>query len=185
MQSYGHSTSSPNAFSPSFLHRIAERDEPPTAGEADMAGPWRVTAALGVLPRASSLASAVLEIAPERFGVFRLGESPARGHRPAAVFGELWLAQLAAAVLPGTGRDAAFRMRRESGPGGFAVETGNGGEVIGHLELFDERLIEALHVAESLVRSPEALASLLEAAGPVALERAGAILDERVPEIPS
>ncbi len=168
MQSYGHSTSSPNAFSPSFLHRIAQRDEPPTAGEADMAGPWRV-----------------LEIAPERFGVFRLGESPARGHRPAAVFAELWLAQLAAAVLPGTGRDAAFRMRKDSGPEGFAVETGNGGEVLGHLELFDERLIEALHVAESLVRSPQALAGLLEAAGPVALERAGAILDERVPEIPS
>jgi hypothetical protein len=34
---------------------------------------------------------------------------------------------------------------------------------------------------ERLVRSPEALARLMEAAGPVALERAGAVLDERVP----
>ena len=32
----------PNAFSSSFLHRVAERDEPPTAGEADAAGPWRL-----------------------------------------------------------------------------------------------------------------------------------------------
>jgi hypothetical protein len=33
--------------------------------------------------------------------------------------------------------------------------------------------------------SPEALARLMEAAGPVALERAGAVLDERVPEAES
>ncbi|MEO6195112.1 MAG: hypothetical protein ABIS20_19010 [Thermoanaerobaculia bacterium] len=31
---------------------------------------------------------------------------------PAAVFQERWLALLAAAVLPGTGRDAAFRLQR-------------------------------------------------------------------------
>jgi hypothetical protein len=33
-----------------------------------------------------------------------------------------------------------------------------------------------------LLRSPETLAVLLEAAGQIALERAGAILDERIPE---
>jgi hypothetical protein len=158
-------SSSRNAFSPSFLHCIGERDEPPTAGEADAAGPWRV-----------------LELPGRGFGLFRIGESPARGHRPAAVFRQRWLALLAAAVLPGTGRDAAFRLQKGSGPEGFAVETGNGGEVVGHLELFDQNLMEALHVVESLLRSPEALAGLLEAAGQVALERAGAILDERVPE---
>ena len=53
---------------------------------------------------------------------------------------------------------------------------------MGHLELFDERLIEALRVVTALARSPEALANVLEAAGQVALERAGTILDERVPE---
>ena len=50
----------------------------------------------------------------------------------------------------------------------------------GHLERFDEGLIAALHVVDSLLRSPAALADLLEAAGQLALERAGAILDERV-----
>ena len=154
--------SSRNAFSPSFLHRIGERDEPPTAGEADAAGPWRV-----------------LELPSRGFGLFRSGESPARGHRPAAVLRQRWLALLAAAVLPGTGRDAAFRLQKDSGPEGFAVEDGSG-EIVGHLELFDPNLIEALHVAEGLLRSPEALAVLLEAAGQVALERAGAILDERI-----
>jgi hypothetical protein len=156
--------SSRNAFSPSFLHRIDERDEPPTAGEADAAGPWRV-----------------LELPGRGFGLFRAGESPARGHRPAAVLRQRWLALLAAAVLPGTGRDAAFRLQKDSGPEGFAVEDGSG-EIVGHLELFDPNLIEALHFAEGLLRSPETLAVLLEAAGQVALERAGAILDERIPE---
>jgi hypothetical protein len=159
-------SSSRNAFSPSFLHRIGERDEPPTAGEADAAGPWRV-----------------LELPGRGFGLFRSGESPGRGFRPAAVFRRRWIALLAAAVLPGTGRDAAFRLHKDRGSAGFAVETGNGGEAVGHLDLFDERLIEALHVAESLARSPEAMADLLEATGQVALERAGAILDERMPEL--
>ena len=140
-------SSSHNAFSSSFLHRIAERDEPPTAGDADAAGPWYVTA----LPGGG-------------FGVFREGESPERGHRPAAVFRERWLALVAAAVLPGTGRDAAFRLRKDAG----------------HLELFDERLLDGLRCGESLLRSPQSLADLLEAAGQVALERAGAILDVRV-----
>jgi hypothetical protein len=153
--------SAPNAFTPSFLQRIGERDEPPTAAEADAAGPWRVE-----------------EIPGQGFGLFRLGESRRRGFRPAAVFRHRFLALFAAAVLPGTGRDAAFRLHKEAGPAGFAIETG--GEVVGHSALFDENLIAALHMADSLARSPESLASFLEAVGQVALERAGAILDERV-----
>src|SRR3954453_6850472 len=125
MPSFDDSTfSSSNAFSASFLRRIQQQDEPPTAGESDVAGPWRI-----------------LEMPGKRFGIFRLGESPERGHRPTAVFRERWLALMAAAVLPGTGRDAAFRLSKECGPGGFAVETGdrgNGGEPVGHLALFDE-----------------------------------------------
>ena len=154
--------SAPNAFTPSFLQRIGERDEPPTAAEADAAGPWRVE-----------------EIPGEGFGLFRSGESRGRGFRPAAVFRQRFLALFAAAVLPGTGRDAAFRLHKESGPAGFAIEAGDG-EVVGHSALFDENLIAALHMADSLARSPESLASFLEAVGQVALERAGAILDERV-----
>jgi len=69
---------------------------------------------------------------------------PSGGHRPAAVFQERWLALLAAAVLPGTRRDAAFRLHKESGPGSFAIETGKGGEPVGHSALFDERLIRNL-----------------------------------------
>jgi hypothetical protein len=38
--------------------------------------------------------------------------------------------------------------------GRVEIETGNGGEPVGTLALFDERLIEALHVVERLVRPP-------------------------------
>jgi hypothetical protein len=152
---------SSNAFSPSFLKRIGKQDEPATAGEADQAGPWHV------------------EEVAQGFGVFRLGESPARGSVPAAVFRRRSLALLAAAVLPGTGREAAFRLAREAGPEGFAVAAGHGGEVVGFSTLFDEGLVGALHGAECLARSPESLANLLEGCGPLALERAGSILAER------
>ncbi len=153
---------SPNAFSPSFLHRIAERDEPPTAGEADVAGPWHV------------------EEVPGGYGLFRLGESLERGFKPQVWFRDRWLALLAAAVLPGTGRDAAFRLRKEPDGEGYALEDGADGEVLGHFALFDEALADALNVAAFLVRLPASLACLLEGAGQVSLERAGAILDEKV-----
>ncbi len=120
-----------------------------------------------------------MEIPGRGFGVFRVGESPERGYQPTALFRDRGLALLIAAVLPSTGSDATFRLAKEAGPEGFAVQTGDG-DVVGYVELFDERLIDAFEAAEGLLRSPEALANVLEAAGQVALERAGAILDERV-----
>jgi hypothetical protein len=77
-------------------------------------------------------------------------------------------------------QEAAFRLHKEPGPGGFAIEVDNDGEVISHSEPFDKRLVEALPVVESLVRSPEALANGLEPVGPVALERARAVLEARI-----
>ena len=52
---------------------------------------------------------------------------------------------------------------------------------MGHLQLFDEKLVDGLSVLDALLRAPEALAGVLEAAGAVALERAGVILGERFP----
>jgi hypothetical protein len=166
MRSSRHSIpASSNAFSPAFLQRLGERDEPPTAGEADVAGPWHVA-----------------EVA-NGFGLFRLGESQSRGFDAYAVFRDRWLALLAAAVLPGTGRDPAFLLAKEMDAEGFAVTAGvegANGAVLGHVALFDESLVDALNVAAALVRLPGSLAGLLEAAGQVSLERAGAILDEKV-----
>ncbi|HEX7184572.1 MAG TPA: hypothetical protein VF756_22285 [Thermoanaerobaculia bacterium] len=151
-----------NAFHPEFLKRLGERDEPVTAGEADVAGPWLVE-----------------EIPGHGWGLYRAGESLARGFRPTAVFPDHDLARLAAAVLPGTGRDRLFRLATEQDADGYEVVL-DGGEAVGRLRLFDEALVDALNVAVSLVRSPQSLAYLLEAAGSLALERCGALLDRRV-----
>lgn len=165
MQDYDNPNSySRNAFALDFLKRIGEIDEPLTAAEADMAGPWVVE-----------------EIPGAGFGLYRLGEGNKRGFRPFAVVPDRALALLLAAVLPGTGQDEAFRLRQEQESNGFAFDDNSGG-VAGHLALFDQRAVEALHVVHALVRSPESLANLLEAAGGLALERAGAILDSRFPE---
>jgi hypothetical protein len=160
MRSLDHpSTPLPNAFAPQFLQRISERDEPLTGPEADVAGPWIIE-----------------EIPGAGHGLFRSGEGVA--FRPTAVFRSRAHALLAAAILPGTGRDAAFRIDGEPEDGGYALRDPNG-TITGHLRLFDQNVTDALHVVETLVRSPEALANLLEAAGGLALERAGAILDQR------
>jgi hypothetical protein len=150
-----------NVFLKDFLRRLGERNEPRTSAEADVAGPWGVEAHCLTW-----------------YGVYRRGESATRGHLPAGAFADLSHALLAAAALPGTGREPLFHLRKDRTPDGYAVESG--GEVIAHLTHFDEKLVDALHVLESILRSPDALANLLEAAGSVALERAGAILDGRV-----
>jgi hypothetical protein len=168
------STSSihPNVFTTHFLGRMAERDEPPTAGEADVAGPWRVEE----IPWSGGHA----------FGLFRLGESLARGFAPVALFPSRWLALIAAAILPGTGRDPLVHLGKTPGADGgypLILPGPDGGEVVGRFQLFDEAAVGAMNVAIHLLQAPESLAWLLEAAGGVTLERSGAILDERVPEV--
>src|SRR5258708_5363709 len=83
------------------------------------------------------------------------GDGDGAGDVPYAVFGRREVALLAAGV-------------------------GSLPAAAGHLRDFDEALAGALHLAAALVRSPVALAWLLEAAGHVALEQAGRILDRRV-----
>ena len=165
----------PNAFTPSFLGRLAERDEPPTAGDADVAGPWRIEPIPG-----------------HGFGLFRVGESLARGFAPVAVFPSRWLALLMAGILPGTGRDPLLLLSKQpdahdaypvtlaggGDDGGDDDGTGRRGPA-GFFQLFDEKSLDALNVVVHLIQAPDSLAYVLEAAGSVTLERCGAILDER------
>jgi hypothetical protein len=158
----------PNVFKTQFLARLNERDEPPTASDADVAGPWRIEAISG-----------------EGFGLFRIGESLARGFSPLVVVPSRWLALVLAAVLPGTGRDPLVRIEKQADEdGGYPLVLPglDGREVVGRLRVFDEDLVSAVNVAIHLLQAPESLAWLLEAAGGVALERCGAILDERTME---
>ena len=176
-----------NAFTADFLNRLDESGEPDGAHEADAAGPWTI--------RPVSYHGDV------GFALLREWESLEAGDVPYAVFRRREIALLAAAVLPGTGREPFFRLDTEPAADGFALLTAPAAlqatastarparpaEEIqapnppaGHLRDFDQGLADALHVAAALVRSPAALARLLEAAGYVALEQVGRILDRRV-----
>jgi len=148
-----------NAFTPEFLARLDQQDEPLTAAQADVAGPW-----------------IVVPIPSPGWAILRRGESLAAGDVPRAVFHHRERALLAAAVLPGTGFDRLFRLQHERGPEGYAVESG--GQVVGYLRNYDPELVTALHTAESLARLPECLTRVLEASGAVALETAGRLLVE-------
>jgi hypothetical protein len=154
----------PNAFTARFLASLGERDEPPTAGEAAVAGPWRI------------------EPIPGRgFGLFRIGQSLARGGRPAAVCPSRWAALVIAAVLPGTGRDPLLRLAKDPDAEGFYPVTLDTGEVVAQLEVFDDTLMEHANALVHLLQAPLSLANALEAAGAEALDHCGSILDERFP----
>jgi hypothetical protein len=154
-----------NAFAEDFLRRFSEEDEPFSAAEADVAGPWRV--------EPSSTADG-----REAHGIWRQGERPEWGDIPAGLFRERSTALLAAAVRPFVGRDPFYELGKDSWNGGFPIV--RQGETVGWIALFDEDWAFGLNVLERVARSPGARASLLEAAGPLALERVGRILRERV-----
>ncbi len=144
---------STQAFTPEYLELLDQRDEPGTGAEAETAGPWSFA------PH------------PRGYAVLRAGESLGLGDRPAAVFADPGSARLAAAVLPGTGREPRYRLGKEPDAHGYPVWLD--GEPAGHLPLFDENLIAALNVADALARSPFHLAWLIDAAGGLALRYAG------------
>jgi len=151
-----------NAFTARFLTALGERDEPPTAGEAAVDGPWRI------------------EPVPGRgFGLFRAGQSAARGYRPAALCPSRWAALVTAAVLPGTGRDPLLRLAKDPDAEGMYPVTLDTGEVVMRLEVFDETLVDHANALIHLLRSPLSLADALEAGGAEALGCCGAILEER------
>jgi hypothetical protein len=171
-----------NAFAADFLARLDELAEPDGAHEADVAGPWSVRP---VSYRGGG-----------GFALLREWESLDAGDVPYAVFRRRELALLAAAVLPATGREPPFRLAGEPDDHGFPLLDAGPApptpptipiepiEPIGHLRDFDQGLADALRIAVIVVRSPMALARLLEAAGHVALEQAGRILDRQVPGSP-
>jgi hypothetical protein len=153
----------PNAFDEAFLACLEERDEPAAAEEADWAGPWRVDRLSG-----------------GGVGLFRAGESVARSHRPFAQFCEESDALLTMSMIASRG-EAGYRLRPLPDAHGYAVQSRAAwGEAVGWLAVFDVDLVARVSWAEALMRSPEALAFFLEACGKVVLERAGAILQERI-----
>ncbi len=153
-----------NAFATDFLARLLIEDEPSSALAAELTGPWVVRR----LPAGD-------------YGLFRYWESPRSGDRPHARFSERAPALIAAAVLPTLVGDGPWRIASEPGAdGGFALFERS--EVCGRLEVFDDAFVAAMNVAYELLARPDALALLLAAAGPTALELAGRRLSAAVEE---
>ncbi|HEY8020304.1 MAG TPA: hypothetical protein VIH93_04355 [Thermoanaerobaculia bacterium] len=158
-----------NVFSHDYLAHLRERDEVLTAAEAEYAGPWRCAPARGAT-------------LPGGVAVLREWEDPERD----APEGILWheeTARLLAIALPITEREPLFHLDDRETPEGFAVTAvfgEQGSQGAGWLRRYEPRLAEALHLLEGVVRSPRALADLLEAAGPIAVEQVGKILARRL-----
>ena len=150
----------PNAFAAAFLERMAELDEPATAGEAETAGTAQVVPA----PQGG-------------YAVLAEGESLAEGDHPVATLLDRATALLVAAALPGSGREPTYRLGKEADEHGFPLY--EQGELVGHLAWFDESLLARLNSLDSLTRLPASLAQLLEAGGGLGLERAGRFLERR------
>jgi hypothetical protein len=158
-----------NVFSNDYLAQLRERDEVLTAAEAEYAGPWRCAPALGTAQ-------------PGGVAVLREWESAERD-LPEAVLWPEETARLLAIALPIAEREPLFHLGDGETPDGFpltAVFGEQGAQGAGWLRRYEPRLAEALHLLEGVVRSPRALADLLEAAGPVAVEQVGKILARRL-----
>ncbi len=161
--------SKPNVFQPAFLERLDQRDrEGYTATEASLAGPWQVR-----------------KVADERYAVLRRLDEPEEAE---AVFRFLESALIAAAVLPAIGSDCLYTLDGSEDSLGHRLSRmvgEHGLEKAGWLRYFRQELPYALHLLESLLRSPESLAHFLEAASHEVLSHAGSILASRLSLDPS
>jgi hypothetical protein len=151
-----------NGFIPQVLRWLSEREpEPSITLEAEVAGPWKIVPLEAV-----------------GFGLFQVGESPEAGDHPACTLTTYENSLLAAAILPGTGREPLYHLDPEETPQGFTLESE--GEVVGHLPLYRPAVAEALHVVGCVLRSPAALSRVLLASSAPALDRAGRALIARL-----
>ncbi|MGH9361074.1 MAG: hypothetical protein ACRD2T_04100 [Thermoanaerobaculia bacterium] len=155
-------------FTADFLDRLEKSDEPGSVGEAEWSGDWKV-----------------VSLAPDRHLVLRGWQEPAND-QPAAILTERSAALLCAAVLPLEARPRLFIVRPVRAEGRYDVlvqdsyDPARPCQPIGEVRDFSEAQALALHLAGCFARSPHALALLLEAAGPTAIQMAGEILHRRL-----
>jgi len=172
MRSPHHSTNpsvSPldNAFAPAYLARLREQDEALTAAEAELAGPWKTEPVPGK---------------PGAVAVLRQWEDLAAGDRPVAVVWHDELALLLTVLLPALDREPRLYIEDRETADGYpllCMYGDQGPQVAGWFDRWEPRLADGLHIIEALIRSPWALATLLEAAGPGAEEQVGKIRARR------
>lgn len=152
-----------NAFSHDFLNYVDRQDhESEIAWEATWAGPWRVEERDG------------------RFLVIREA-----GGEPEAIAESFEIARLLAIVFPLLGRPAHFSIEAEQDPGGVAAyaikraRREGGPETVAWGRTYLDQALEPLAALEYLLRTPSALAMLLESAPIETLRIAGALLAKK------
>lgn len=158
-----------NAFEARFLAALDEQDEPAGAREAELDATWRVEA-----------------LSEQSFGVFREGRDGRNRESAYAVFRHREDALLAKAVLPALGREPYFLIL-ESAASPVAMRLGVGTDgagfrVVGEVSEWYPEFRDALQIGAYLARHPEALAAVLEAAGPRAVAALGEILARHLEE---
>jgi hypothetical protein len=159
----------PNAFTPAYLDQVQGEDEPLTAAEADLSGPWKVAPVPGH---------------PGAVAVLRLWERQEAGDLPEAVFCHDQTAALCALLLPLVGREPLYFLDDQPVPAGplpgghplTAVYGESGPQVAGWLRRHHPEVATALHLFEAVLRSPYLLARLVRIAGGCALTQVGRIL---------
>jgi hypothetical protein len=164
----------PNAFDATFLIQVQAEEEPLTAAEADLAGPWKLEP---LHPDAGC---------PGAVAVLRLWESQEKGDLPEAIFLHQETAALCATLLSLLEREPLFHLHDQPAaaaplPGGYPILSmyGEQGPVVrGWLRRYRPEMTAGFHLLEGLVRSPLYLATLGDAAGGGALTHVGRLLAE-------
>lgn len=148
------------AFSPEYIAALRERDEPVTAADPDIIGPWRIWER------------------DDSFHIFREWERFEAGHQPVASFKHREDALLFTAALRACARPMIFRIQNPGpiAPEGYRLD--RDGEPVGFLRTDRAELLVAAHALSSLSRSPIDLAILFELAGSEIQVMAGEILGQ-------
>ena len=150
--------SSLSAFTGEYLKALQEKEEP-QGGDPLVHGPL------------------VLHEGGGRFRLYRPWQKPELGDEPEAEFSTREEALLFLASRPAIARTRLYDLLPEEEPEerpGHAVVREHG--EVGRLRTHIPEWVDAAHVLACLVRSPEDLAAVLEAAGPAVQEEVGQIL---------
>jgi hypothetical protein len=154
----------PSAFTPAFLANLRGLENPPSARESALRGPWEVE-----------------ELALDGgrlFAVSRRAEPFRQGGGVFGAFPSRSVALQLAAVLPAVGAPVELHLNRRGRRLGYALHDGQ--DFLGHVARKEEPLLPMLHVVRRLVSDPDALALLLESAGPELLAILGRALHRRM-----
>lgn len=157
----------PTVFTPAFLQRVRRLENPPSARQASLSGPWEVESV-------SSLEHG------HQFVVSRRAEPFSQGGSVFGIFPSRDVALATAAALPSVGAPMGLHLNGNGHRLGHALH--DGPEFLGHLARAEERLLPRLHAVRCLLADPDALALVMEAAGPEALALLGRELHRRIEE---